>query len=82
MSTEEKTGIFISKIDKDHVWLIYIHNGVKVWEQPMARTFRDYLEPAYQQDVKNGDVAKGFRPEFAFGAVALGNAIDKEMKKA
>lgn len=75
----EKTGIFIDKIDDKHVWLIYYHDGMKIWSEPLAKVLRDYLEPMYQQDIDSGDVAKGFQPEKAFGKLKLSTAIKKEI---
>jgi hypothetical protein len=80
--SELKHGIFIHEITDKHVWLVYYHKGKAIYKQPMAQTFRDFLSVEYQQDIDSGEVAKGFRPEFAFAALRLGDAIDKELKKA
>ena len=77
-----KNGIFIHEITDKHIWLIYYHNGKAIYKQPMAQTFRDYLEPDYQKDIDDGQVANGFRPEFAFAAMRLSKAIDKELEMA
>jgi len=74
-----KTGIHIDKIDDKHVWLVYYHKGEKIWSEPLAKVFRDYLEPLHQQDIDSGQVAEGFQPETAFGKLKLSKAIDKEI---
>jgi len=74
-----KTGIHIDKIDEDHVWLIYYHDGMKIWSEPLAKVFRDYLEPTHQKDIDSGQVAQGYQPETAFGKLKLSKAIKKEI---
>lgn len=77
-----KTGIFIEEITDKHVWLIYYHNDTPIYKQPLAQTFRNYLEPIYQQDIDSGQVAEGFQPETAFAKLKLSKAVDKEIKIA
>tara|TARA_R110000851_G_scaffold72413_22_gene160516 strand:- start:4451 stop:4705 length:255 start_codon:yes stop_codon:yes gene_type:complete len=78
----DETGIFISKITDKHIWVVYVHEGKPIFEQPIAQTFRDHLEESYNLDVKSGEVAKGFQPETAFAKVKLLNRIEDEVKIA
>lgn len=74
-----KQGIFIEEINEKHVWLIYYHNDVAIYKQPLAKTFRDYLEPFHQTDHNSGEIGKGFQPETALAKLRLKKSVDKEI---
>ncbi len=74
-----KHGIYIDEIDDKHIWLIYYHKGEKIFRQPLALAFREYIEPLHQQDIDSGQVAEGYQPETAFGKLKLSKAMKKEL---
>ncbi len=74
-----KQGIFIEEINEKHVWLIYYHKGLAIYKQPLAQTFRDYLEKFHQMDHDSGEIEKGFQPETTLAKLRLKKSVDKEI---
>ena len=78
----DKTGIFVDKIDDKHLWLVYYHDGKAIYKQPFAQSIRDHLEPFVGQDKESGDYARGFQPAVSFEKLKISKILKREVNIA
>ena len=63
------TGFKIEKIENDVIWMVFVHNGVEIYKEPLAASIREYTDRSYVGSkadralFKMGTIDKAFQKE-------------------